>query len=71
MLPDKDVNLGETLGKHLKDPSLLVGFVYTFKGGRQIDLENPTGTVLGYVEGPGGRAVLYADGHATWVNNKP
>ncbi len=54
---------------YLRNNQLLNGFVYTFSGGNLTDLKDPAGTVLGYVEGPGGRAEVYADGHAKWVNN--
>jgi prepilin-type processing-associated H-X9-DG protein len=53
----------------VKNSSILEGFVYTFKGGKLSDVDKPAETVLGYIEGPGGRAVAYLDGHVKWVPN--
>src|SRR5207237_1148307 len=33
--------------------------------------ESPAETVLGYASGTGGRAVVYADGHAKWIPDGP
>ena len=30
----------------------------------------PAGTEVGYISGPGGRAVVYADGHVKWITDK-
>ena len=33
-------------------------------------IQNPADTEMGYVVGPGGSAVVFADGHAKWVSDK-
>lgn len=48
---------------YLKDASLLEGFIFTYLGGKMNDIQNPAETEMGYVSAPGGREVLYADGH--------
>lgn len=47
------------------DPTV-TGFVYTFAGGRlpSTDLHK---TVVGYLPFDGGKAYVYADGHASWL----
>jgi prepilin-type processing-associated H-X9-DG protein len=59
--------LGDSLYRYLKDGGYSSGFVYTFGGGRLDDIQNPADTQLGYIDGPGGRAVLFGDGHVKWV----
>jgi len=65
--PGKNDNLKDILTPYLKNSDLLSNFVYTFRGGTADDIQSPADTELGYVTGPdGGRAVVYADGHASW-----
>lgn len=52
---------------YLKNRSLFENFTFTYEGGSLDQLAKPAETELGYVAGPGGRAVVYADGHAKWV----
>jgi hypothetical protein len=42
------------------------GFVYTQNGNTLGSIDKPAETVIGYLPGPGGHAVIYADGHVTW-----
>lgn len=65
----KDSSLTNALGPYLKNNSLLDGFNYVLGGGNLNDIEQPATTVLGYFDGPGGRAVAYCDGHVKWVTN--
>jgi len=65
----KDSNLQNALGPYLKNNDLLNGFNYTFSGGNAANVEQPASTILGYFDGPGGRAIVYCDGHAKWINN--
>ena len=37
-----------------------------YLGGKLNEVNNPAETELGYVTAPGGRAVLYANGHVVW-----
>lgn len=62
-------NLPDDLNAYLKDPSLTDGFVYTFTGGNMSQVESPATTELGHIDGNGGRAVVYVDGHVQWVKN--
>jgi hypothetical protein len=41
-------------------------FVYRYTGGPPKSLRSPATTELGYLPGPGGRAVIYADRHVEW-----
>lgn len=68
-LPNNNGDWMEALYPYTKDRQLLDGFVYTFGGGNLADIEEPATTEIGYKEGPGGRAVAYADGHVKWIPN--
>lgn len=59
---------GDGIMPYLKDGDLLDGFVYTPPGNLNLtQIGSPAETEIGYVDGPGGRAVVYADGHAKWL----
>lgn len=46
------------------------GFVYTHSGSTALaEITEPATTQLGYVSGPGGRAIIWADGHVTWQDD--
>lgn len=71
---DHDDNLPSIQGfrdsvmPYLKNDKILNGFVYTYNGTPNMaNIKDPANTELGYTYGPGGRAVVYADGHAKWV----
>lgn len=68
-LPSNGSDWMEALYPYTKNRQMMDGFVYTFNGGNLKDIENPSKTVLGYKDGPGGKAVAYADGHVVWVPN--
>jgi hypothetical protein len=57
------------LKPYMKDDQLMNGFTYSFAGGNAASVADPANTELGFVVGPGGRAVVYVDGHAKWVPN--
>ncbi len=70
---DNDDNLpspsgwAEQVSPYLKNSELLSSFVWTYNGGSNLaSIENPATTELGFVIGPGGRAVAFADGHVKW-----
>lgn len=67
--PVKDENFNLKLNPYLKNADMLNGFVYTFPGGDMTKLENPQDTELGHMDIPGGRVVVYADGHAKYVSD--
>jgi prepilin-type processing-associated H-X9-DG protein len=52
-----------------QDMDLLRRFNYTFRGGNMTTIENPASTEMGFILGPGGRAVAYVDGHVKWIPN--
>jgi hypothetical protein len=63
-------NLSELVLPYLKNGDLLKGFQFTYTGPSEIGkIEKPAEAVLGYFDGPGGRAVVYADGHARWEDS--
>lgn len=68
-LPSNNGDWMEALFPYTKNRQLFDGFVYTFGGGNLNDIKDPSTTELGYKEGPGGRAVAYADGHVRWIPN--
>lgn len=68
-LPTNNGDWMEALYPYTKNRQMMDGFVYTFGGGSLTDIKDPSTTELGYKEGPGGRAVAYADGHVKWIPN--
>ena len=54
-----------------KNSELFTGFVYTFEGGSATAIREPSQTVIGYVQGKYGRALMYSDSHAKWESRKP
>jgi|GEM_PF-6750600 len=51
-----------------KNSSIFDGFVYTPPANLNMDqIAEPASTILGYINGPGGQAVAYTDGHVRWV----
>lgn len=65
VLPPPD-GLTEKILPYVKNASLFEGLVYIYPGGPLSGIEKPAETELGYVTGPGGRAIFYADGHVKW-----
>jgi hypothetical protein len=62
--------LRDWLGPYLKDsPGLLDRLVYTPGAKQLLPPEAQATTVLGYVPGPGGRAMIFADGHVVWQDD--
>ena len=59
----------DRMSPYLKDSNLLNGFVYSLNGQNASSFDKPAESVLGYIKGPGGRAVAYVDGHVKWVND--
>ncbi|MHB8636480.1 MAG: hypothetical protein ACYC96_08405 [Fimbriimonadaceae bacterium] len=60
----------DALGPYLGDQSILDDFVYTPPTNlNQTQIAEPANTQIGYIDGPGGRAIAYADGHVKWINN--
>lgn len=70
---DNDDNLPAVEGfeskvmPYVRDAQVLKRFVYTNGNLNISEIKDPAGTVLGHVDGPGGRAVVFADGHVKWI----
>jgi prepilin-type processing-associated H-X9-DG protein len=60
------IDLQSTIGPYVKNESVLQGFTLVWQGGNLFEVKDPAKTVLGYTDGPGGRAVAYVDGHVKW-----
>jgi prepilin-type processing-associated H-X9-DG protein len=57
---------------YVKNQEMIERFQFTYSGNPDLaKIESPAETVLGHVDGPGGRAVAYADGHVAWQDNPP
>ena len=67
-LPSNADGWKSKIDPYLKSPGLANAFNYTFAGGSMTAIESPATTILGYVSGPDGRAVVYADGHAKYIS---
>jgi hypothetical protein len=62
-------DLEANLTPYAGNAAIFQGFTYTFAGGSFAEIGTLADAVLGSVAGPGGRAVVYADGHVKWVDN--
>jgi len=62
---------GDGVYPYIKNRSIMEGFVYTFAGGAFDSITNPSGTMVGYVAGPGGFAVTFADSSVRWLKELP
>lgn len=69
-LPTAGEDIAGLLGPYLKNLAPLEGFVYTFAGGPLSGVQAPAETQMGYLAGPGGRAVVYLDGHVKWRDDR-
>ena len=65
-------DISPLVGPYLRDQTVLVSpatgtpFTYTLNGEKIAQFSSVSTTVMGYLTGPGGRAVVYADGHVKW-----
>lgn len=62
-LPGAGSDLETLLDPYIKNRTVFEGLVYTFPGGPLRDVPEPAKTQLGYVPAPGGRILLFVDGH--------
>lgn len=70
--PPSGGNLTEMVNPYLRNEDILKGFQFTYAGSRKLaEIEKPSETVLGHISGPGGRAVVFADGHVRWEEPSP
>jgi len=68
-MPSSSADWQKMASPYLKNKDAIGRFVYQFRGGNAADVKEPSKEVMGYVPGPGGRAVTYMDGHVKWVKN--
>jgi hypothetical protein len=64
-----NANWQDAADSYLKNRSLFEGFNYTFAGGALPAGSDPSKFSIGFASGPGGRAVVYADGSVRWEKN--
>lgn len=65
--PHDPSSVKNVLLPYLKDRDILENFTYTYSGNTSLSkLDKPDQTQLGYITAPGGRAVVFADGHVRW-----
>jgi hypothetical protein len=65
--PHDPGNVKEAIYPYIKNNDVIADFVYTYKGPLEMSkVEKPAETAMGYIPSPGGRAVVYADGHVKW-----
>jgi hypothetical protein len=75
-LPGQGGDLKGTLTPYVRNDSIFGGadggaFVYSLNGGSFSGIKDPANTMMGYIAGPGGYAVVYADGHVKWSAELP
>jgi prepilin-type processing-associated H-X9-DG protein len=75
--PANHPDIESTIQPYLEEPGTFEdpstgqdGFTYSYVGTTEMaHIADPAATQLGYVVGPGGRAVLFADGHVKWQDD--
>ena len=76
IFPPADQDFASLLTPYTRDASIFqnpetgVSFVYLLDTTPLSQIENPAATLVGYFEAPGGRVVVYADGHVKWVPDR-
>ena len=68
-LPSARTDWQKTVAPYIKNSDMIGRFNYTYGGGNLSKVKDPANEVMGYVPGPGGRAVVYVDCHVKWVKN--
>ncbi|MEQ1936274.1 MAG: hypothetical protein ABL962_20660, partial [Fimbriimonadaceae bacterium] len=71
VFPGRDEKVMELLMPITRNAEFFNGFVYTYEGGSISAIAEPSRTVIGYIQGKYGRAVIYSDSHAKWERRKP
>lgn len=69
-------DVAQTVGAYLRNSDVFNnpatgerGFTYSLHGEALSGIEAPSTTPMGYLNGPGGKAVVFADGHVKWIND--
>ena len=68
--PLAEFNIKEAVNPYVRNSDLFEGFTYTYPAKSLAKIEKPAETIMGTVAGPGGEAVIYADGHVKWRDKK-
>lgn len=69
--PPPGDNISDIVDPYLRDQSLMQGFTPLYKETNLTAIQQPATTPIGFINGPGGQAVIYADGHVKWQDKKP
>ncbi len=65
--PHDPASVKEAIFPYIKNADTLADFVFTYTGPTGLNqIGQPSTTPLGYIPSPGGRAVVYGDGHVKW-----
>jgi hypothetical protein len=64
--PSNQSDIGKLIEPYMRDSGIFSGFVYSYGGGLATEIKNPAETTIGHMPGPGGKAVVCADGHVKW-----
>lgn len=66
-LPISGAQIADSVSPYISDLDILKNVVWTNVFGQKLtDIKDPTTYELGYVSGPGGRAIIFADGSVRW-----
>jgi hypothetical protein len=67
LMPISGASARESVFPYIKSARILDSVVWTNVTGQNMGkIQDPSKYELGYVPGPGGRAIIYADGHVGW-----
>jgi hypothetical protein len=65
--PNDPSRVRDAVMPYIRSSDVFAEFVYTYSGPTGLgQIAAPSTTTLGYISGPGGRAVIFADGHVKW-----
>ncbi len=68
ILPFSGASVTESVYPYIKSEKILKMVVWNNISGQNLSkLDSPASYELGYLPGPGGRAIIYADGHVGWL----
>ncbi len=60
----------DSVSPYVRNPALMGELRYALNGESLVDIAAPADREIGYVDGPGGRVAMYADGHVKWQPNR-
>lgn len=72
--PPGNMDIQSVLMPYVKNEMIFnfpgTNFVYLMDGQTLQSIDRPAETMVGYIQAPGGRAVIWADGHVTWQSEE-